>query len=178
MKVLVVAAHPDDEALGAGAAIARHAQAGDHVSVLFLTNGTSAREGAGQSEARARRACAEAAARMVGVSDLRFENFPDNAMDTVPLLQIVKAVECVASAAEPEIVYLHHAGDLNIDHAIAARATLTCFRPLPGARVRRKDHHMIAREVAERAGDGCQPPGLVHVGRPVERHHDGLAIHA
>ena len=137
-----------DEGLGAGAAIARHAQAGDHVSVLFLTNGTSAREGAGQSEARARRACAEAAARMVGVSDLRFENFPDNAMDTVPLLQIVKAVECVASAAEPEIVYLHHAGDLNIDHAIAARATLTCFRPLPGARVKK----LLAFEVPSSTG--------------------------
>jgi len=148
MNVLVVAAHPDDEALGAGAAIARHAQSGDNVSILFLTNGTSARDGASAAEARERRSCAEAAAKIMGVSDLRFEDFPDNAMDTVPLLQVVKAVERAASAADPEFVYLHHAGDLNIDHAIAARAALTCFRPLPGARVRK----LLAFEVPSSTG--------------------------
>ncbi len=148
MNVLVVAAHPDDEALGAGAAIARHAKAGDHVSILFLTNGTSAREGASSADARERRACAEAAAGVMGAADLRFEDFPDNALDTVPLLAIVKAVERAASAGAPEIVYLHHAGDLNIDHAIAARAALTCFRPLPGARAKK----LLAFEVPSSTG--------------------------
>ena len=148
MNVLVVVAHPDDEALGAGAAIARHAAAGDSVSVLFLTNGTSARDGASAAEARARRSCAETAAPIMGVTDLRFEDFPDNAMDTVALLEIVKAVERAASAAEPDIVYLHHAGDLNIDHQIAARATLTCFRPLPGARAKK----LLAFEVPSSTG--------------------------
>jgi LmbE family N-acetylglucosaminyl deacetylase len=135
MNVLVIAAHPDDEALGAGCAIARHAKAGDRVSVLFLTEGVAAREGAGASEARARRAAAERANAILGTADLCFENFPDNAMDGVPLLNIVKRVEKLASSVNPSVVYTHHAGDLNVDHKLAARAVITCFRPLPASRV-------------------------------------------
>ena len=133
MNVLVVAAHPDDEALGAGCAIAAHARAGDSVTVMFLTEGTAARDGATKAEAAERRACAEAAAKVLGVADLRFHDFADNAMDSLPLLDIVKAVERVATDVRPATVYAHHACDLNVDHKIAARAAFTCFRPVPGA---------------------------------------------
>ncbi|HUJ03096.1 MAG TPA: PIG-L deacetylase family protein [Rhizomicrobium sp.] len=132
MNVLVIAAHPDDEALGAGVAIARHARMGDAVTVMFMTEGTAARDGATGAESARRRAAAEKAGKILGVSDLRFHDFPDNAMDRIALLDIVKAVERVASDIRPEIVYLHHPSDLNIDHKIAARAAITCFRPLPG----------------------------------------------
>jgi N-acetylglucosamine malate deacetylase 1 len=137
MNVLIVAAHPDDEVAGAGCAIAKHVRAGDKVTAMFLTDGVSARPGWSDSERSARRRSAEKAASILGYSDLRFYDFPDNALDSVPLLEIARAVEKVAADVDPDIVYSHHAGDLNVDHKLALRASLTCFRPLPGARVQR-----------------------------------------
>ncbi|MGQ0662592.1 MAG: PIG-L deacetylase family protein [Pseudomonadota bacterium] len=136
MNILIVAAHPDDEALGCGGTIARHAAAGERVDILFLADGASARPGAGADEIEARRRAARAAAAALGAQPPEFLDFPDNRLDIVPLLTVVQAVEAVVGRARPAIVYTHHAGDLNIDHRIANQATLTACRPLPGATVR------------------------------------------
>lgn len=148
MNVLVIAAHPDDEVLGAGCAIAKHAREGDQVSVMFLTDGASARTGATALDTATRRECAENAAKILGVSALHFHNFPDNALDSMSLLEVTRAMERIATAHAPDIVYIHHAGDLNIDHKIAARAALTCFRPLPGSSVKR----ILAFEIPSATG--------------------------
>ena len=42
-KVLVIAAHPDDEALGCGGTIYKLSSEGHNVSVLFLSDGVSSR---------------------------------------------------------------------------------------------------------------------------------------
>ena len=64
------------------------------------------------------------------------EALPDNAMDTVALLEVVRLVERHAREIDPTRVYTHHAGDLNVDHRIAQQAVLTAFRPQPGSAVR------------------------------------------
>ena len=64
-KVLVVAAHPDDEVLGCGGTLARHVGAGDKVGVLFMTDGVSAREGATTKDQLERRHSAEQAAHIL-----------------------------------------------------------------------------------------------------------------
>ena len=131
MNILVVAAHPDDEVLGAGATIARHAKAGDKVTTLILATGLDSRGTADADAHRKLRAQADKAAAIVGTNDLRFATFPDNKMDTVALLDVVKAIEDVAGRINPEIVYTHCARDLNVDHEITARAVATAFRPQP-----------------------------------------------
>lgn len=159
MKVLVIAAHPDDEVLGAGGAIARHVANGDSVSILILGSGLSSRlDAPGQLDPQALSALrteASRAATILGVSDLRLRDFPDNRFDRVDLLDIVKAIETVADEIMPEVVYTHHPGDLNIDHRCTAMATLTAFRPLPGSTVRR----ILAMEVPSATGwgDPAQP---------------------
>ena len=137
MNILVVAAHPDDEVLGAGATLARHAKAGDQITVLILAMGLDSRGTADAEAHRALRHQAEKAAAILGVVDLRFAGFPDNRMDTVALLDVVKAIEDLAARVNPEIIYTHHARDLNIDHEITARAVATAFRPTPGASAKR-----------------------------------------
>ena len=69
----------------------------------------------------------------MGVLPLQFD-FPDNAMDSVPLIQIVQAIETVRSL--PNVVYTHFHNDLNIDHTICNRAVLTACRPQPGCSVK------------------------------------------
>lgn len=139
--VLVVAAHPDDEALGCGGAIARHAAKGDGVHVVFMADGIGAREKGvvekqTEREKAARRKMAQAAAVALGARPPRFLDFPDNRMDSVPLLDVVRALEPLIGEINPAVIYTHHAGDLNIDHKITCRAVMTACRPLPGSQVR------------------------------------------
>lgn len=137
MNILVVAAHPDDEVLGAGATIARYAKAGDKVTTLILATGLDSRGTADADAHRALRNQAEKAAGILGTHELRFASFPDNRMDTVALLDVVKTIEDLAARTNPEIVYTHCARDLNVDHEVTARAVATAFRPLPNASARR-----------------------------------------
>ena len=62
--------------------------------------------------------------------------FPDNRMDAVALLDVVKKIEAAVEAFQPEIVYTHHAGDVNIDHRIVHDAVVTACRSLPGQLVK------------------------------------------
>ena len=136
MTVLVIAAHPDDEALGCGGTMARHSAQGEDVHVLFLAEGVTSREGAGEVESEARADAARDAAKALGAAPPRFASMPDNKLDTVPLLDVIKAVEAALADIAPDVVYTHHGGNLNVDHGIVHRAVLTACRPLPGCPVR------------------------------------------
>ena len=60
------------------------------------------------------------------------KNFPDNKMDQIPLLEIVKVIEEVKKKIKPTIIYTHNPADLNIDHKIVTDAVMTAFRPQAG----------------------------------------------
>jgi len=135
-EILVVAAHPDDEILGCGATLARHAAAGDRVHVFILATGLTARGAVGKGALEALQAAARRAAQAVGAEAPDFAGFPDNRLDGMELLDIVKTIEAKVEALQPEIIYTHHGGDLNIDHRIACEAVATACRPLPGASMR------------------------------------------
>lgn len=134
--ILVVAAHPDDEALGCGGTIARHVSAGHEVHALFMTNGVSARQASSEIDAELRNEAAEAARRVLGVKRYIYSDFPDNQLDTVALLSLTQAVESVIHEIQPNIIYTHHHGDLNIDHRRTHEAVMTACRPQPGFCVR------------------------------------------
>lgn len=129
--ILVVAAHTDDEAMGCGGTIARHVFEGDKVHLLFMTDGVSSRD-TQAGEASERLSAAHLAAKIMGVSSFTNLHFPDNRMDSVPLLDIVKEIEDKIQELQPEIIYTHHIGDLNIDHQITHKAVMTACRPQPG----------------------------------------------
>lgn len=139
--VLVIAAHPDDEALMCGGAIAKHAAQGDPVFVLFVADGETARyadpaDPGAMDAIEARKAAARKAAETLGAEDPLFLGFPDNRLDSLPLLDIVKPVERVIADIRPETVITHAVGDLNIDHQLVGKAVATACRPLPGRSVR------------------------------------------
>jgi LmbE family N-acetylglucosaminyl deacetylase len=139
-QVLVVAAHPDDEVLGCGGTMARLAQEGCEVHIAILGEGITSRH-AQRNVAdekhliRLHQRVHEAAAK-VGAKDVVLFKLPDNRLDTVPLLDLVKLVEELIQKSQPEVIYTHHSGDLNVDHGLVHRAVLTATRPLPGQSVR------------------------------------------
>lgn len=157
-NILVVAAHPDDEVLGCGGAIARHAELGDSVHVLILAEGVTSRaqerdrEGATQDLHHLARD-AKAAHRVLGSASLQLEDFPDNRMDAVDLLTIVKRIEAAVSLHRPTTVYTHHSGDVNIDHRRIHEAVVAACRSTPGQTV----SELLFFEVA--SSTEWQPPG-------------------
>jgi N-acetylglucosamine malate deacetylase 1 len=156
-RVLVVAAHPDDEVLGVGGTLARHAAEGDEVLVLILGEGATARSDQRKgADVIALMDAARSAAAIIGAAPPHFSGFPDNRMDERPLIEIVKRVEQTLDELRPTIVYTQHAGDLNIDHRIACRAVLTACRPLPGVTV--KAIYAFETVSSTEWGDGAGPP--------------------
>jgi len=134
-SILVLAAHPDDEVLGCGGTIAKFADEGAKVHVAFLADGVLAREGGAVSHVAAlgtRRAAAQKACGILGVASLSFGDFPDNRMDAVALLDVTKAAEALIARHQPQAVFTHHAGDVNIDHRRLHEAVVAACRPQPG----------------------------------------------
>lgn len=131
--MLVVAAHPDDEVLGAGGAIARHAQVGEEVSILFLADGISSRHSDGDHEEALsrRRSSALVAADILGANTPRFLDLPDNRLDSIAMLTLAQAVEREIERVRPKVIYTHHAVDLNVDHRCTHEAVMTACRPQP-----------------------------------------------
>jgi len=136
-SVAVIAAHPDDEILGCGGTIVRHRQAEDDVHVLILAEGVTSRDDKRDRYVRSKELsalgdAAHKANEIVGSTSLTIFGFPDNRMDSVDLLEIVKTVESFLVEKNPSIVYTHHTGDLNIDHRCVHNAVVTACRPIPG----------------------------------------------
>lgn len=72
----------------------------------------------------------------MGVEKIVLCDFPDNRMDSVPLLDVVKKVENEVEDFQPDTIYTHHGGDVNVDHKTAHKAVTTACRPLPGTSVK------------------------------------------
>jgi LmbE family N-acetylglucosaminyl deacetylase len=140
LKALVIAAHPDDEILGCGGLMARLTQDGHEFTIAILGEGITSRfarrEDADPVLLQQLHAKAVEAGSIVGVRDVRLFNLPDNRFDTVSLLEVVKIVEGLVEEIQPELVFTQHGGDLNIDHVITYRATLTATRPLSDSPVK------------------------------------------
>jgi len=134
-KVLIVAAHPDDEVLGCGGTIARHVAQGDHVDIVFMADGEGAR-GRGHRAKQSRMTAAYKCADILGAARPVCLGFDDNRMDRVPVLDIVQVLEKAVEKICPEIIYTHHFGDLNVDHRTTHQAVLTVLRPLPDSSAR------------------------------------------
>lgn len=140
-KVLIIAAHPDDEILGCGATAARMVAEGYEVYTLVLGEGITSRDNERdrlkrEKELQTLRDQIYKANETIGVREVFIHDFPDNRFDTVALLDIVKVIEDVKEKVKPNIVFTHYEKDLNIDHQITYRAVITATRPLPDETVK------------------------------------------
>jgi len=129
--VLVVVAHFDDETISMGGTIVKHVSNDDKVFAISMTDGVSARDSADKSAKADRKTSSVSASQELGFEWGDCYNFNDNAMDSYPLIEVVKAIEKAKIKYKPSLVYTHSAADLNIDHRVVANAVLTAFRPQP-----------------------------------------------
>jgi len=153
MKVLVIAAHPDDEVLGMGGTIRKYVKGNHDVKIVIMATGIFARRSEEyrnstkyelneeskqtmKKELDGLRKDAKNAAKILGVSNIEFLDFPDNEMDTVSNLQVTKKIELIIQQFNPEIVYTHSQYDVNVDHRITYNATITATRPTNRCKVK------------------------------------------
>jgi LmbE family N-acetylglucosaminyl deacetylase len=127
-RILVFAAHPDDELLGLGGTLARHAAAGDEVHCVVASEGASSRYASGADEEL--RASGHAAAKVLGTRSLRFLGLRDQYLDDLPIIEVTRPVEAMVRELAPDVVYTHHWGDLNRDHRVVSEAVMVACRPV------------------------------------------------
>lgn len=139
---LVVAAHPDDEVLGCGGTVAELCSRGWEVHHLILSEGAASRFPSAfqrtslKDEICALQQAAYQAAEVLGVQSVSFGGFPDNRMDGIDLLEIVKRIEIAIKTLRPVRVFTHQAWDVNVDHRMVHEAVAAATRPIPGQSVR------------------------------------------
>ena len=151
MKILVLAAHPDDEVLGMGGTIKKLSKKGNDIKIIFMSTGILSRRKIeskvskqvftkdwmekNESKLKSLRGDAKRAGKILGVNEIEFMDFPDNEMDTISNLQITKTIENTIDDFKPTTVYTTPQYDVNVDHTSMFHATLTATRP-------RKNYHV------------------------------------
>jgi LmbE family N-acetylglucosaminyl deacetylase len=175
-SVAVIVAHPDDEVLGCGGTIARFVREGKSVNVLIVADGESSR-GMDPSGRRttelvaARTEAAHAARGVLGYASVELLAFPDNRLDRLELLEIVKEVERFIEQHRPATVLTHHVGDVNVDHKLVHEAVITSCRPQSGHPVRELLFCEIASSTEWRpaeSGGGFAPNCFVDISAELE----------
>lgn len=133
-NILVFAAHPDDELLGLGGTIRKFVNDGITARAVIMAEGITSRantrEEADKTELIALQEDAEKASQIVGYESIEFCGLPDNRMDGLELLDVIKIVSKYVEKYQPDTIFTHHHGDLNIDHRITCEAVLTACRPV------------------------------------------------
>jgi LmbE family N-acetylglucosaminyl deacetylase len=119
-RVLVVCAHPDDEAIGCGGTLRRHVLGGDRITSVFLTSGEAGGHGIEDPGAAREREAAEAA-QVLGIEDLQFWREPDGRLRA--RRAVVQRLAEELRRTRPSVVYSPHRGDDHPDHRAAARIT-------------------------------------------------------
>lgn len=128
MRVLVVAAHPDDEVLGCGGTIARLAEEGNEVSIYILNKGRLGDKAL---------VMAYNSIRILRAQNITLDDLPDQRYDSIDFLDIVRSIERKISEKFPHTIYTHFIHDLNLDHSLIAKAVLTASRPMSDCCVKR-----------------------------------------
>ncbi len=135
-NVLIVVAHPDDECLGCGGTIAKLTRSGCIVDLLIMTDGEGSRGTVHEKDISNRKLAAIKSSKMLGVNNITILDYPDNSLDTVPFIGIVKSIEIKFMGGQYDALFTHFSYDMNIDHKLTSRAALTACRPQPNQTIK------------------------------------------
>ena len=134
-KVLVIAAHPDDEVLGVGGTIAKLSAKGVECHLLIVTDGSSSqyRNSDHLHEIiEAKKLETKGCADLLGFISIHYGELPDMKLDKKPHIAINQVIEKVIDELQPDTVFTHFWGDVNRDHQEVYKSTLVAVRPVMG----------------------------------------------
>jgi LmbE family N-acetylglucosaminyl deacetylase len=147
-RVLIIAAHPDDEILGCGGLISKYEPLGVIFKVVFIGEGSSCRFHDQTSKLaidaiKERNFAAKEALTFLNVLDFNFHDLPCGRFDQVPIISINKIIEKEIIEFKPDTVFTHSPYDANSDHKIVFNSTIMATRPTASNHV----HRLLSYEV-------------------------------
>ena len=134
-KILIIAAHPDDEVIGCGGTILKAFKSGCSVSVIFLGEGVSTRYAGNElskkslEAQRIRQKESINSLKILRIKDYEFGSLLCTRFDTYPLVEIVRIIEKKIKKLKPNIIFTNNPDELNIDHTVTYNATEIATRP-------------------------------------------------
>ena len=133
-KILIIAAHPDDEVLGCGGTLLKHINNGDKVYVLYISEGTSGRHSKKNSkvlkkEILKRKEMAKKASKFANFKIVDFLNLKNLELNNYPHNYLTNIIFQNLKKIKPDTVYTHYEYDLNIDHYQTFLSTYIACRP-------------------------------------------------
>ena len=141
-RILIIAAHPDDEVIGCGGTILKAIELDAKVSILFLGEGVSTRfpnnenSKACNEAKKVRENSAKKCLKLLGVKNFKFNYFLCTRFDNYPIIDFVRKIEHSINEIKPNIIFTHDSSEVNIDHVITNRATEIACRPLSNSFVK------------------------------------------
>ena len=126
MRILIFAAHPDDEVLGMGGTIKKLSNQ-NQVHLCVISEGATAQYTDEKMIQKRKEACKKSS-KILGIKNISFLDFPDMRLDTIPHLEMNKSLEQVISKIKPKMVFTTPHHDLNKDHQIVFDSTLIATR--------------------------------------------------
>lgn len=184
-KVLIIAAHPDDEVLGAGGTIAKYAMQGAEIKLLIVTDGSTSqyREDAFLAEKIAQKKReTQTAADVLGIKEVIYGGLPDMKLDVTAHIQVNQVIENVLDAFQPNVVFTHFHGDVNMDHQCVHRSTLVACRPVGGQCVKEVYSYYVPSSTdwsVQNAVDTFMPNVFVDIdGVYAEKKYAAMACYA
>lgn len=127
-KVLIISPHPDDETLGCGGTIAKHALSGDHVTLCIVTTAYKPNWSDEYLDTRDKQIAD--AVEILGIKNLIELGYHTVKLDTIPQKEITESIVKVVNEVQPDIAYIPFKGDLHRDHRIIFESALVAMRPV------------------------------------------------
>ena len=139
-KILIIAAHPDDEILGCGGMISKFKKLDIDFKIIFIAEGSTCRfnsidDKEAEEAIRKRNAYAIDVMEFIGIKNFKFYNLPCGRLDEIPIIEINKIIEKNINEYSPDAVFTHSLSDCNNDHKIIYNSSLMATRPVPKNKV-------------------------------------------
>ena len=135
-RILVVAAHPDDDVLGCGGTLAKALSLKSKIKILYLGEGVTSRfygenlnsKKVLKAQITRKKECINSL-KILGIKNYVFEDRLCTRFDEIPLLNLVKSIEREINLFQPNIIFTHNKSEVNIDHRLTYDAVEVASRP-------------------------------------------------
>jgi LmbE family N-acetylglucosaminyl deacetylase len=127
MKIAIISAHPDDEILGAGGTLLKHANNGDEILWIIVTD-IFENHGFTKDRVESRHKEVQRVAKEIGFSKTVQLSFPTMSLSSESLNELIPQLSKEFAEFKPEVIYCPNRTDAHSDHRIVFDSVWACTK--------------------------------------------------